>query len=550
MTRVLLSINFNHDGAGVLLADGRLAGYVCTERFSRRKKHPGLREEDLDELLDQSGMKLTNIDHVLLCNLHNMDTPDIAQLHGSDLKETWFEFWVNQRHDAVQIRGRTIPCTVNPDHHLLHVSAPFYTSPFDTAVGLAIDPLGCRAFIGKGNRLYPLNRGYDSWFNANIGYAHAATELFGSSIIGAGKVMGLAPYGRRDDTDRPDLPEVSSFAELMALATTDPVWISVDGRNLNATLAYYIQLGLERQLSTVLADLAEVCHRNRIALNLCLSGGTALNAVANQVCFESSAFTRFHAHPACGDDGTAIGAALWYWHHVLGNARRAYHPAELMYSVRAYPGGRIERAVAAAGGQLTATRTADHIRDCAALLATGATVGWFDGAGEIGPRSLGHRSILADPRGSQVRDHLNARVKHREHFRPFAPAVLNEHSQAWFGLADSPYMLRACPVLRPDVPAITHVDGTSRIQTVARPDNPSFYALIEQFHALTGVPLVLNTSLNTKGLPIDETPEDAVGTLLTTGLDYLVFPGLVVGKAITTAAAAPAAALDGRPAAV
>lgn len=549
MTRVLLSINFNHDGAGGLLIDGRLAGYVCTERFSRRKKHPGLREEDLDELLDQAGIGLTDVDHVLLCNLHNMDTPDIEQLHGSDLKETWCEFWVNQRHDAVRIRGRTIACTVNPDHHLLHVSAPFYTSPFDTAIGLAIDPLGCRAFIGKGNRLYPLDRGYDRWFNANIGYAHAAVELFGSSIIGAGKVMGLAPYGRPDRRDPPRWQEISGFADLVELAAVDPVLVNVNGRDLNATLAYYIQLGLEHQLSAVLTDLAEVARRNRVAPNLCLSGGTALNAVANQVCFEGSEFSRFHAHPACGDDGTAIGAALWYWHQVLGHPRLAHPNAELMYAVRGYPDIRVDRAVAAAAtGGLTITRTADQPRDCAALLAAGATIGWFDGASEIGPRALGHRSILADPRRSAIRDRLNARVKHREHFRPFAPAVLNEHAKDWFGLADSPFMLRASPVLRDDVPAITHVDGTSRIQTVERADNPAFHALIEEFHTLTGVPLVLNTSLNTKGQPIDETPEDALGTLLATELDYLVFPGpgLVIGKA-AAAAAAPAMALDAPP---
>ena len=143
--RVVLSVNFNHDGAAVLLLDGRLAGFVCTERFSRKKKHPGLREEDLDELLGQAGVVLGEIDHVMLCNLHNMDSPDIPYLHGSSLKETWLEFWVNQRNDTVLIRGQEIPCTVNPDHHLLHAAAAYYTSPFDSAASLAIDPTGCRA---------------------------------------------------------------------------------------------------------------------------------------------------------------------------------------------------------------------------------------------------------------------------------------------------------------------------------------------------------------------------------------------------------------------
>jgi carbamoyltransferase len=533
---VILAINFNHDGAAALLVDGRLSGFVCTERFSRAKKHPGLREADLDEILSQAGIGLRDVDRVLLCNLHNMDSPDIPYLHGSDLKETWFEFWVNQRNDTVRIRGQAIPCTVNPDHHLLHAAAPYFTSPFETAVALAIDPLGCRAFLGRDNRLYPLVRGYDDWFNANVGYTSAAIELFGSSIVGAGKVMGLAPYGApaAEPADL-DWKSISTFAELMELAAADPVPVQVGHRSLNASLAYYIQRGLELQLSAVLDDLAAVCRRNSAGLNLCLSGGTALNAVANQLCFERSDFERLHLHPACGDDGTAIGAALWYWHHVLGRPRREHASAALMYSVRAYQNKEVDSALQAAirahPGHLEITTTGDYISATAGLIAGGSIVGWFDGASEIGPRALGHRSILADARDGQMKDKINSRVKFREHFRPFAPAVLNDHARSWFGLADSPFMLRASPVLRPTVPAVTHVDGTSRIQTVTASDAPALHRLLSCFHDRTGTPLVLNTSLNTKGLPIDETPGDALATLLETGLDYLVFPGVIVGKA-------------------
>jgi len=529
--RTVLAINFNHDGAAALLVDGRLAGFVCTERYSRLKKHPGLREQDLDELLDQAGLGLDEIDHVLLCNLHSMDSPDIPRLHGSDLKQTWFEFWVNQRNDVVRIRGREIPCTVNPDHHTLHAASAYYTSPFDSAVSVAIDPLGARAFAGRGERLYPLNRGYDAWFNANVGYCHVAEELFGSAIVGAGKVMGLAPYGRPERADELDWSDVTGFAQLMEIAAADPVYLEVDGRPLNAALAYYIQLGLEQQVSAVLADLVPVCERNGIALNLCLSGGTALNAIANQVCVEASAFTALHLHPACGDDGTAIGAALWFWHHVLRRPRRAHAAAELMYGVRTYPDHAVLAAVDGYRGGLTVAETRDEVDVAAQLVATGAIVGWFDGAGEVGPRALGHRSMLADPRDPAMPERLNLRVKHREPFRPFAPSVLNEHATDWFGIRDSPFMLRASPVRRPGVPAITHVDGTSRIQTVTPADNPRYYRLIERFQQLTGVPMVLNTSLNTKGEPIVETPRDAIETLLGTELDYLVFPGLVVGTA-------------------
>lgn len=531
---MLLSINFNHDGSAVLLRDGEIAGFVCTERYSRKKKHPGLRESDLDELLAQAEVSLADVDHVLLCNLNNMDSPDIPALHGSDLKDTWLEFWVNQRNDVVRLRGHDIRCTVNPDHHLIHAASAYYTSPFDSAVTTAIDPLGCRAFLGEGSSLIPLDRGYDSWFNANVAYTYAAERLFGSGIVGAGKVMGLAPYGQVHRAAEVDWKSMSTFPELVAFASEAPRTVEVDGKSLNATLAYYVQTGLEHQLDAVLADLAEVCRTGGVRRNLCLSGGTALNAVANQLSFARSGFEHLHLYPACGDDGTAVGAALWYWHHVLRNPRGHFSPADLMYGRRTYGADEVAHAIGAATdaypAALTVTETADYADLTAGLVAAGATVGWFDGAAEVGPRALGHRSIVADPRSPTVRDHLNSRVKFREHFRPFAPAVLNEHAAEWFGLADSPFMLRACPVLRSDVPAITHVDGTSRIQTVTAADNGMFHRLLTCFAARTGVPMLVNTSLNTRGMPIDETPAHAVNTLLTTGLDALTFPGLVVRK--------------------
>ncbi|GAA0416071.1 carbamoyltransferase C-terminal domain-containing protein [Streptomyces luteireticuli] len=528
--RNILSINFNHDGAAVLLSEGRMAGFVTTERFSRRKKHPGLRAADLAELLDQAGLALSDVDHVLLCNLHTMDSPDIALLHGSDLKETWLEFWVDQRRARVDIDGTRLPCTVNPEHHLLHAAASFYTSPFDSAVSVAIDPIGCRAYLGRDTRLYPLRRDFDAWFNANVGYCYVAERLFGTSIVGAGKVMGLAPYGATAAPEIPASAAIKSFDELVALADRDPVPVTVGDRELNARLAYYVQRGLDEQMRALFAELGPIAVRNRIGRNLCLSGGTSLNVVATEPAFAASDFERIHFHPACGDDGTAIGAALWYWHHVLGHPRRQHHPTELMYSVRTYSAETERRALHEHASELHVDTVDDYTGTTAGLIADGAVVGWFDGAGEIGPRALGHRSILADPRSPTMRHRLNAQIKLREHFRPFAPAVLNERAAEWFGLADSPFMLRASPVRKPTVPAVTHVDGTARLQTVRREDNPAFHDVIAAFEARTGVPLVLNTSLNTKGEPIAETPGDAVRTLLDAGLDYLVLPHTVVSR--------------------
>lgn len=529
--RTIVSINFNHDGSAVLLRDGRVAGYVNTERFSRVKKHPGLREEDLDELLSQAGAELTDVDHVMLCNLHHMDSSDVVRLHGSDLKDTWLEFWVNQRNTEVSLRGHRFSCTVNPDHHLIHAATAYYTSGFDSSMALAIDPTGCRAFMGKGSRLYPLRRDFDAWFNANIGYCHVSESMFGSSLLGAGKVMGLAPYGKPGEPLAEPLPEsVHDFEELVTLADRNPRPVNVSGRRLNATLAHYVQLGLERQVAAVFADLGPICARNGIAPNICLSGGTALNALATQAAFEGSRFERMHFHPACGDDGTAIGAALWHWHHVLGHPRADHSNASLMYSVREYPEHAVRRALDSHAADLSVERTGDHVARAAGLVAEGAVVGWYEGASEVGPRALGHRSIVADPRDPAMTHRLNSEVKFREHFRPFAPSVLKDRATEWFGLSDSPFMLRAVPVLKPGVPAITHVDGTSRIQTVTRSDTPSFHRLISAFEERTGIPMVLNTSLNTRGEPIVETPHDAVRTLLDSRLDYLVMPGLVLSR--------------------
>ncbi|MFD0385160.1 carbamoyltransferase C-terminal domain-containing protein [Streptomyces stramineus] len=399
-------------------------------------------------------------------------------------------------------------------------------------MAVAIDPTGCRAFVGRGNRLYPLRRDLDAWFNANIGYCYVSELMFGSSIVGAGKVMGLAPYGSPPDgAPHEDVPDtVRDFASLVTLADRHPRPVDVGGRQLNATLAYYIQLGLERQMAAVFTELGPICARNDIGRNICLSGGTALNAIATQLAFEGSEFTRLHFHPACGDDGTAIGAALWHWHHVLGNPRQAYTNPELMYGVRAYPEAAVRRALDAHAADLVVEEVGDYIGKTAELLTGGAVIGWYQGASEIGPRALGHRSIVADPRDPAMRDRLNSQVKFREHFRPFAPSVLAERAADWFGLSDSPFMLRAAPVLKPGVPAVTHVDGTSRLQTVTRPDTPAFHDLIRAFDDRTGIPMVLNTSLNTKGEPIAETPEDAVRTLLDSRLDHLVMPGRIISR--------------------
>jgi carbamoyltransferase len=521
---VVLSINFNHDGSAVLLVDGRVQGYVNTERYSRIKKHPGLREEDLDELLAQSSLTLGTVDLVILCNLNNLDSRDVA-----DLKETWFEFWLSGDHSVVSMRGYRIPCIVNPDHHLIHAAVSFYTSPFDCAVGAAIDPTGCRGYAGYGNKLVKVRQNYDRWFVANETYSQLAKVTFGSAVIGAGKLMGLAAYARLQELSgsRPDSYDADVIRRF---AEAHPVYVRSKATELNATVAGLAQEALNEQMVQLLADLKKVSEAAGFAPNLFLSGGTSLNAIATEHAAVVNGFEEMHFHPACGDDGTAIGAALWYWHDQAGHPRVDYRPSDLMYSVREYDDSVVERAVDRARAELTVVRTPDYVRRTARLVAGGAIVGWYSGASEIGPRALGHRSIVADPRDPGMVARLNERVKFREPFRPFAPSVLKAKSSTWFSISDSPFMLRGARVLRPGVPAVTHVDGTARIQTVDRDDNPDYFDLISAFEQLSGVPMVLNTSLNLRGEPIAETPDDAIRALLESELDYLALPGMILGK--------------------
>jgi carbamoyltransferase len=526
----ILSVNFNHDGAGAIISNGKLAGFVNTERFSRIKKHPGIRKEDLDNLLQQAGLTLQDIDHVCLCNLHVMDSDDIPNTYGTNLKETWFEFWINQTLDKVIIQERQFPCTVNPAHHMLHNALAYYTSPFNEGVCFSWDPGGYAAHIGAGNKMREVEN-FKIRFNASNWYSTAATDIFGTGIFGAGKVMGLAPYGKPVDDNQAYLQQINRVHDLLEFSQENHKYVYENGKPLNAALAYNVQVVMENELIEIFDKLYDVCVHQDIEPNICLGGGGALNSVANQIAFKNSKFKNIYIHPACGDDGTAIGAGLWFWHDQLNNKRQSFDTKEVMYSVKNYDHV-VEQALALPQykNRLIVEKTEDYIDRTAELLKEGKIIGWFQGASEIGPRALGNRSILADPRSGKMKDILNARVKFREGFRPFAPAVLNEHGQEWFGLVDSPFMLRVCQVLKNEIPAVTHVDDTARIQTVNADDNQNFYNLIKSFYEKTNVPVLINTSFNIKGEPIVETPDDAINSFLNSQIDHLIFKDMVISK--------------------
>jgi len=319
-------------------------------------------------------------------------------------------------------------------------------------------------------------------------YGEVTEKLgLGPALHKAGTTMGLASYGTPFEFDW------QSY--------TDEIKHKMD-------VAATVQQVLEQVSLQVIEDMDDKTK------NLCLSGGSFLNCNANAKIVKESKFKNYHIYPACGDDGTSVGSALYVSHHIFGEPRHDYEQKDLCYTGKDYQ-----------------IQEPDY-KQLAQELANGKIIGWFQGRSEFGPRALGNRSILADPRNPHTRDIINHVVKKREWFRPFAPVVLEEHYKDWFDFPiPSPYMLYTAPVKQSDkIPAVTHVDGSARFQTINEKTNPNYYRLVKAFYELTGVPVLLNTSMNGNGEPIVETPEEANEFFNNSHLDMMVINGEVKSK--------------------
>ncbi|MFN7974333.1 MAG: carbamoyltransferase C-terminal domain-containing protein [Acidobacteriota bacterium] len=442
-------------------------------------------------------------------------------------------------------------------HHLTHAASTFFASPYDEAAILSVDAAGEWATTmyarGQGNRIQILG---EIPYPHSLGFAYGAiTQHLGFRICcDEGKVMGLAPYGKprhreffrriiRFDKDQPidsgkglvlDLDyfqhhlgqQIYGSPKLTEAlgpprAATDPL------EDRHADIAYGIQERCEEVMMQMSEKIKEVTKSDR----LCLAGGVSLNSVANGKILERGPFQDVWAQPAANDAGGALGAALFVAHVVHDQPRRF-----VMEHASFGPSfGDAELAHAAKRSGLPHARRASIARDVAKLIAAGKIVAWFQGRMEWGPRALGNRSILADPRRPDMKDVLNARVKHRESFRPFAPAVLQDRAADFFASGyPSPFMLLVSGVRearRSSVPAITHVDGTARVQTVTAEANPRFHELLREFDRLTGVPMLVNTSFNVMGQPIVCTPEQAIECFNGTGIDALALGSFLLWKA-------------------
>lgn len=553
---------YSHDSAAALVVDGALVAAVAEERLSRVKHQGGPPRRAVAYCLAQAGLRPEDVDHVTAymrpgVRLGRRIPYRMGQAFRSPIYSLGFmgyEALHNAQYivDMRSLRGPKAKLHYM-EHHPAHAASAFLVSPFDRAALLTIDYVGEFAAtwmgVGEGTALRPLR--HMNYPNSLGVFYSAITDYLG--FLRASdeyKVMGLASYGE---------PEFYDDFRRILLETADGgyrfdrswiAWPHVPGSRCGyfspKFLARFgpprkagepvtphhanIAASAQRVLEEAVLRLATWLHKKTGMRDLCLAGGVALNCSMNGRLLREGPFERIFVQPAAGDDGIAIGGAMQV-HHALTGAPRKFEMRHANYGP-AFDNAAIKTVL---DRTKTAYETPDQVEErTAELLAEGKIVGWYQGRMEFGPRALGSRSILADPTRPEMKDLLNKYVKYREEFRPFAPSVLADRAAEYFeGCTDSPFMLfvhKVRPEQRAAIPAVTHIDGTARVQTVTREASPRYYAMIEAFGRRTGVPVVLNTSFNVMGEPIVHTPEDALRCFASTGMDALVIGDYVVLK--------------------
>lgn len=572
-----------HDAAAALVVDGRVVAACEEERFTREKHTGKFPLQAMEHCLRAGGLTSAS-DATLVCyylSLSQMFQPEMLETNAARMRpgtrvayRAGLEIMRRWNRLAGYDEGRSLSVfkkytAVVPEpgafrvvpHHLCHAASAFYPSPFEEALCLTIDGQGesdsAMLAVGQGRHIRVLRRIYAP---NSLGYLYGCmTRYLGYGMGDDYRVMGLAPYG--------DPARFRGFFERVVQSDSDgafavdPGWLSflilrdgicTDGafypRTMTAALGpprlsdeplvqrhADIAAALQEALERVVLRMLKSARESTGQRNLCLAGGVALNCTLNGKIARSGLFDRVWVQPAAHDAGTALGAALHGYHAILGGERRP-QPRAPVFLGPEFGNASLSKAILELGQHLRCHRPADLEARVARALADGKIVGWFQGRGEWGPRALGHRSILADPRPADMKDRVNSAVKMRESFRPFAPACLREHADAWFdlsGIGESPHMLFTVPVRearRHQIPAVTHVDGSARVQTVGREDDPRFHALLRAFHELTSVPVLLNTSFNVNGEPIVHSPEDAIRCFLGTNIDLLVIGDTAIEK--------------------
>jgi carbamoyltransferase len=592
--RVLGISAFYHDSAAALIADGRIVAAAQEERFTRKKFDADYPRHAIEYCLKAGGVTLADVDYVAFY--------DKPFLKFERLLETYLTFsprgfrsfrmalplWLREKLFLKSLLASELKA-LEPkfdwdkrlafsEHHLSHAASAFYPSPFQRAAVLTMDGVGewatTSAGVGNGHEL-KIQKEIN--FPHSLGLLYAAFTYYTGFKVNSGeyKVMGLAPYGipkyaqliydnlidlKPDGSFRLNLDYFNYCTGLTmtnerfdALFDGAPRMPAAPLEQRHMDLAASIQAVIEEAVLRLTRSLAEETGE----ANLCLAGGVALNCVANGKVLRDGKFENIWVQPAAGDSGGALGAALTIYHLYADRPRTVANTPDGMagsYLGPEFDDGETQTRLKAAGARYAVLPRDQLLDRTAHALADGKAVGWFQGRMEFGPRALGNRSILADPRDPQMQKKLNLKVKYRESFRPFAPSVLREHVSEWFDIdVDSPYMLMVAPVHerhrremtseeqrlfgidklnvpRSSVPAVTHVDYSARVQTVHRETNPLYHDLIGRFHRLTGCPVLVNTSFNVRSEPIVCTPEDAFRCFMGSEIDVLAAGGCYLIK--------------------
>jgi carbamoyltransferase len=593
MTSILGISAFYHDSAACLLKDGKIIAAAQEERFTRKKHDPSYPHHAIEFVLNYGNLRLSEIGQIVFFEKPFLKFERLLETYVAFAPRGFISFtkamplWIKEKlfqknllfnklknHDKNYKSDQNIFFS---DHHLSHAASAFFPSPFNEAVVLTADGVGEWATttiaIGKDNNLEIKK---EIHFPHSLGLLYSAFTYYTGFKVNSGeyKLMGLAPYGnpiyedkikklidiKDDGTFRLDQ---KYFNYATGLTMTNDKFNDLfgqkprDSKNEKITQFHMdIAASIQKVTEEIMISLAKSIRKEYGMKNLCLAGGVALNCVANGKILKEKIFENIWIQPAAGDAGGSLGAALALWYIDQGNKRTLNADDDMKGSYLGceFDQEQIEqelRSIGAIFETLDYDKLIDKTADC---LSREKIIGWFQGRMEFGPRALGSRSILGDPRSDKMQKNLNLKVKYRESFRPFAPSILREYLEDWFDLkVDSPYMLLVAEVKskrkiemsqdqkklfgidklnvkRSDIPAVTHIDYSARIQTVSKKTNKRYYDLINKFKEKTSCPVIVNTSFNVRGEPIVNTPQDAFNCFMGTELDYLVIGNCILDK--------------------
>ena len=593
MTSILGISAFYHDSAACLLKDGKIIAAAQEERFSRKKHDPRYPHHAVEFVLNYSRMKLSEIDQIVFFEKPFLKFERLLETYVAFAPRGFVSFakamplWIKEKlfqknllFNKLKEHDENFKSDENiffSDHHLSHAASAFFPSPFEEAVVLTADGVGewatTTVAVGKKNDLEIKK---EIHFPHSLGLLYSAFTYYTGFKVNSGeyKLMGLAPYGNPIYEDKvKELVDIKNdgtfrldqkyFNYATGLTMTNEKFHNLfgqkprDPRNEKITQFHMdIASSIQKVTEEIMIKLAKAIRQEYNINNLCLAGGVALNCVANGKILQEKIFDNIWIQPAAGDAGGSLGAALALW-HIEQKKERVVNSNDDMkgsYLGTEFNQEEIEKELKSVGANFETIEYEDLISKTAEFLSNEKAIGWFQGRMEFGPRALGARSILGDPRSDKMQKNLNLKVKYRESFRPFAPSILREDLSDWFNInVDSPYMLLVADVnsnkkiemneeqkklfgidklniKRSEIPAVTHVDYSARIQTVTKKINRPYYDLILKFKEKTGCPVIVNTSFNVRGEPIVNSPTDAFNCFMGTELDYLVIGNCILEK--------------------